>query len=123
MLSTPRRLNNRIQDEDMQTPRSEIATLRRLLKDAQTTIEDKQKDLILAAEIGQNLVDENTKLKIEYEKILFKSSGQIERSQQNVDSMYRDLEVSYTNIISQHEILQKEFNLLEEMDKSSSIFY
>jgi chromosome segregation ATPase len=121
MLTTPKKQFAPFKvPEQVETPRSQIADLRRMLKEAQRTIDDKQRDLILAAEIGQTLVEENSQLKLEYERIINSSSKEC-TSADKADSRYKDLELAHVDILSKYEKLSTEYGVLADTEKAHKL--
>lgn len=95
------------------------------------------KDLILAAEIGQSLLESNQQLKDEYERVLSEYSQNIESEQLNgsrntranpssmvaTASALKDLECLHLDLQARFDALQAEHKLLQESERNIASNY
>lgn len=100
-----------------------IDTLQKMLRDAETSIVEKDAHLQLAAEIGQSLVAANEKLQAEYEQLKSESgSSRSFLASSNADAAdcrYNDLEQLHLKTISDYEELKNEYQRQKEAEKVS----
>ncbi|KAI8923262.1 hypothetical protein BC831DRAFT_472065 [Entophlyctis helioformis] len=116
MLSTPSKpaASALLQQTPLRSANSLVAELRRQLRDAHQALDDRDRDIALAAEIGQSLLESNELLKQEYERVLAQTAS----SSSSADRL-KDLEVAHIDLQSRHEALLLDHKRLSESERQA----
>ncbi|KAL2919963.1 hypothetical protein HK105_200029 [Polyrhizophydium stewartii] len=96
---------------------SHMLELRRQLREAQHALQERERDLQLAVEIGQSLLQSNEQLKLEYERILAQQASPASASV--LAERLRDLEMAHLDLQSRHDAAVAEAKRAAESERNA----